>query len=221
MEHHVYAVWDFISLVKSLQTRIARPDVLRSLSKRQRYVSYINQIALEEEEDNTLMETFDVTNGNHFECYRHAMAEVGADIEPISRFVDMVNNKSIETALKRSNIPAPARQFMTFTFDIVGRNQLHLLAAALTYGRETLVPKLFRPLLRRIKVSRSSAPNLYGYLERHIQLDEQEHGPLAIRMVQELCEGQTERLAEAVDVAEQSLTVRLDLWDGIHEALIT
>jgi len=110
---------------------------------------------------------------------------------------------------------------MSFTFDVIGRNQAHLLAAVLAYGRETLVPQLFRSLIEGLQVNASEAPGLYGYLERHVQLDEQEHGPLAVLMVQELCEGSSKKLAEAMDVAEQALAARLDFWNGIHAALPT
>jgi pyrroloquinoline quinone (PQQ) biosynthesis protein C len=131
----------------------------------------------------------------------------------------MVGDEGLEAALQMNDIPAPARQFMSFTFDVIGRNQAHLLAAVLAYGRETLVPQLFRSLIEGLQVNASEAPGLYGYLERHVQLDEQEHGPLAVLMVQELCEGSSKKLAEAMDVAEQALAARLDFWNGIHAAL--
>ena len=76
---------------------------------------------------------------------------------------------------------------MTFTFDIIATNQPHQLAAVLAYGRETLVPQLFSSLIDGLKIKTSEVPGLFGYLELHIQLDEQEHGPVAALMVQELC----------------------------------
>lgn len=81
------------------------------------------------------------------------------------------------------------------------------------------MPGLFRPLIKRLHTKRSNLPYLYGYLERHIQLDEKEHGPIAIHMVQELCDGSSEKLSEVVEVAEQALAARLDFWDGIDTAL--
>lgn len=220
MEHHVYAVWDFMSLIKSLQIHIAPTNLPWVPPKNPRYANFINQLVLEEESDYALTDTVGSTHASHFESYRQAMVEAGANIHPISRFVNMVGDEGLETALQTTDIPAPAKRFMAFTFDIIGRNQPHLLAAALAYGREALVPQLFRSLLEGLQISPSDAPNLYGYLERHIQLDEQEHGPLAVLMVQELCEGSTEKQAEAMDVAEQALAARLDFWNGIHEALL-
>jgi hypothetical protein len=219
MQHHVYAVWDFMSLIKSLQFHIAPTDVPWVPPKNPRYANFINQLVLEEESDYALTKSHSCTHASHFESYRQAMVEAGADIHPISQFVDMVSKKGFETALQLADIPAPAKRFMSFTFDIINRKQPHLTATALAYGRESLVPQLFRSLQQGLQVSSSDAPVLYAYLERHIQLDEQEHGPLAVLMVQELCEGSSEKQAEARTVAEQALAARLDFWDGIHDAL--
>lgn len=219
LEHHVYAVWDFMSLIKSLQIHIAPTRLPWVPPGNPRHANFINQLVLEEESDDALTDTAGSTHASHFESYRQAMVEAGANIHPISQFVDMVGAEGLETALQVTDIPAPARRFMAFTFDIIGRNQPHLLAAVLAYGREALVPRLFRSLLEVIQTSKNDAPVLYGYLERHIQLDEQEHGPLAILMAQELCAGSTEKQTETMNVAEQALAARLNFWNGIHAAL--
>ncbi|HEU5338367.1 MAG TPA: DUF3050 domain-containing protein [Sulfuricaulis sp.] len=219
MEHHVYAVWDFMSLIKSLQMHIAPTNLPWVPPKNSRYANFINRLVLDEESDHVLTNADGSTHTSHFEVYRQAMLETGADIHPISRFVNIVGDKGLETALQTVDIPTPAKRFMAFTFDIIGRNQLHLLAATLAYGREILIPQLFRSLLEGIQISRSNAPNLYSYFERHIQIDEQEHGPLAVLMVQELCEGSAEKQAEVMDVVEQALAARPDFWNGIYEVL--
>ena len=219
MEHHVYAVWDFMSLIKALQNHIAPTKIPWAPPKNPRYANFINKLVLEEESDHALTDTVDATHASHFESYCQAMIEVGANIQPILNFIECISKESIDTALNQPSIPIPAKRFMTYTFDIIGRNQPHLLAAALAYGREALVPQLYKSLLEGLQISQSDAPNLYAYLKRHIQLDEQEHGPLAILMVQELCDGSAEKQAEAMEVAEQSLATRLEFWNGIHDAL--
>lgn len=221
MEHHVYAVWDFMSLIKSLQIHIAPVNLPWVPPRNPRHANFINQLVLEEESDRALTDTASSTHASHFESYRQAMVEVGADIRPISRFIDIVGDEGIEAALQLIEIPAPAKRFMAFTFDIIRRSKPHLLATVLAYGRESLLPQLFRSLLEGLQIRPYDAPILYGYLERHIYLDEQEHSPLAVLMVQELCEGSIEKQAEAMEVADQALTARLDFWDGIHAALST
>jgi hypothetical protein len=219
MQHHAYAVWDFMSLVNALQNYIAPTTLPWVPSKNARYANFINQLVLDEESDVAFTNTMHSTHASHFETYCQAMVEIGADVRLISRFIKVVRNEGLETALKIDEVPPPARQFMTFTFDIVATNQPHQLAAVLAYGRETLVQQLFRSLIDGLKIKTSEVPDLFGYLERHIQLDEQEHGPVAALMVQELCGESKDKQAEAIATAEQALKVRLDYWDGIHAAL--
>jgi len=221
MQHHVYAVWDFMSLIKALQSHIAPATLPWVPPKSARYSNFINQLVLDEESDYACTENMHSSHASHFETYCQAMVETGADIHLISRFIDVVSNEGLEAALKIDDIPSSARQFMTFTFNIIAKNQPHQLAAVLAYGRETLVPQLFHSLIDGLKMKPSEAPSLYGYLERHIQLDKYEHGPLAALMVQELCDGSKVKQAEAIATAEQALAVRLDFWDDIHAALST
>lgn len=218
MEHHVYAVWDFMSLIKSLQKHIAPTDVPWVPPKNPRFANFINQLVLDEESDSAVTVKAGATHASHFESYYQAMVEVGANIRPISQFVNGVRSSGLDIALQTTEIPVPARRFMAFTFDVIGRNKPHLLAAVLAYGRESLVPKMFQSIIGGLKIGKQDAPHLYGYLERHIQLDEDKHGPLVVFMAQELCDGSTENQAEAMDVAEQALAVRLDFWDGIVTA---
>lgn len=219
MQHHVYAVWDFMSLIKSLQSHLA-PTTLPWVPPRDaRFANFINQLVLDEESDYAFTESIPSTHTSHFDAYCQSMAEIGADINQISRFIDIVGNKGLESALTIDETPSSARQFMTFTFDIIDSNRPHQIAAVLAYGRETLVPQMFRSLINGLKIKPSEAPSLFSYLERHIQLDEQDHGPVATLMVQELCEGSKEKQAEAMVAAEQALAARLDFWNGIQAAL--
>ncbi len=219
MQHHVYAVWDFMSLIKSLQSHLA-PTTLPWVPPRDaRFANFINQLVLDEESDYAFTESITSTHASHFDAYCQSMAEIGADVDQISRFIDIVGNEGLEAALKIDEIPSSARQFMTFTFDIIDSNQPHQIAAVLAYGRETLVPQMFRSLIDGLMIKASEAPSLYSYLERHIQLDEQEHGPVATLMVQELCESSKDKQAEAMAAAEQALAARLDFWNDIQAAL--
>lgn len=221
MQHHVYAVWDFMSVIKSLQLKIAPATLPWVPPKNPRHANFINQLVLEEESDYTFTDTPGTTHASHFESYCQAMIEAGADVQPITQFVDTVTDQGLETALQLSDIPAPARQFMSFTFDIIGRSQVHLVAAILAFGREILVPELFRSLIEGLQLNANDSPALMFYLERHIQLDEQDHGPLAIRLLQDLCEDSRIKIEQAAEVAEQALAVRLQFWDGILQALTT
>ena len=219
MQHHVFAVWDFMSLIKSMQSHIAPTTVPWVPCKHPQYVNFVNQLVLEEESDH--MYSNDANNRplSHFELYLAAMREVGATTYTISRLIHVVREKDLDVALKLPNIPGPAKKFMTFTFDVINSNQPHLIAASLAWGREDLVPQLFRALQRKLQIDQLEAPNLFAYLDRHIQLDEQEHAPIAIQLAQELCVGSSTKQLESLEIAEQSLAIRLQFWDGIYRSL--
>ena len=110
---------------------------------------------------------------------------------------------------------------MQFTFDIIDRNQPHLLTTVLAYGRETLVPLLFRSIQQNLPISASDAPNLFAYLNRHIELDEQEHGPIVQRMAEDLCGDSARLKSESIAITHQALATRLIFWDEIYQAIVT
>jgi hypothetical protein len=218
MSHHVFPVWDFMSLAKSLQEVIAparapwRP--LHSPQARR----FINQIVLEEESD------IGPPNGgapflSHFELYCQAMAEVDADAQPALRFLTAVGEHGIDTALGNSPLPEPARKFMRTTFDLIATGKPHVIAAAFTWGREHVIPPMFRALLERLGVGEQAAPSFHFYLRRHIHLDEDSHAPLSLRLLDELCGGNPTRFDEARVAARRALAARIGLWDGVARAL--
>lgn len=217
MEHHVFAVWDFMSLIKALQQHLTPTKIPWTPPKNPYFVKFINQLVLEEESDDKL--NTDGTPLSHFECYVKAMLEIGADTAPINEFVSSTDKYGLESAMNNKNIPSPAKKFMRFTFEIIASNQPHLLATALAYGRETVVPLLFRSIQHNLPISVSDGPNLHVYLDRHVQLDEQEHGPMMVHMVRDLCAGSARRQSESVAIRQQALATRLVFWDEIYHAM--
>lgn len=213
MEHHVYAVWDFMSLLKALQARVAPPAVPWAPPPNARLAAFINQLVLEEESDRELGYL------SHFEVYCQAMAEVGADTGPIRRLIDRVRSAGPAAVLGDPAVPDPARRFMRFTFEIIGRDQPHQLAAILAYGRELVIPDVFRSLLGGPDAVLGISPTLRRYLERHVQLDGDDHGPLSVLLLEELCGGSEAKQAEAMDAAAGALGARIELWDGIYRRL--
>ena len=219
MEHHIFAVWDFMSLIKALQLHLAPINIPWTPIKYPHHAYFINQLVLEEESDKALTGAADFTHASHFEGYLKAMEDIGANTLPISQFINHVEAHGIESALQTQNIPHPALQFITFTFELIARNQAHLLATVMAYGRETLIPELFQSIQNGLQLNQSDAPNLHAYLIRHLQLDKHEHGPLAMRMASELCGNSIAKQSDAIEIAEQALVSRLEFWDGIHTAI--
>ena len=219
MQHHVFAVWDFMSLIKALQQHFTPASIPWTPPNNPYFVKFINQLVLEEESDDKL--NADGTPLSHFESYINAMHEIGANTSPIVEFVSVIDKNGLKVAMNNKNIPSPAKKFMQFTFDIIDRNQPHLLATVLAYGRETLVPILFRSIQQNLPLPASEAPNLCAYLNRHIQLDEQEHGPIVQRMAQELCGDSVRLQNESAAITRQALATRLVFWDEIYQAMTT
>ena len=219
MEHHVYSVWDFMSLVKYLQHQVAStqhpwlPDGDAQVKR------FITELVLEEECDEAPDATADAPRyASHFELYCEAMNEIGADTRPVRKFLELVRQEGIDQALQSADIPRAARQFSCSTFDFIQSGKPHAVAAALALGREHIIPDMFRQLLRDMHISKQQAPTFHYYLERHIHLDEGSHAPMSIRMLEMLCHNDVER-QEAVQFAEQAIKSRIRFWDGVVDNL--
>ncbi|MFY9975787.1 MAG: DUF3050 domain-containing protein [Chromatiaceae bacterium] len=221
MEHHVFSVWDFMSLIKYLQQRIAPIQVpwVPSGDPSLRY--FINQLVLEEESDSVPGAEGQPAFGSHFEFYCRAMDEIGADGSLPARFLERVAEEGVDAALYSDLVPLPARYFTETTFCFIREDKPHLVAAALAVGREGLIPGMFRQLLDRMGIGPEDAPAFHYYLNRHIHLDEDFHGPLSMRLLTTLCGDDPRRIEEAETAAEEALCARIRFWDGVLNAIET
>ena len=213
MQHHVYSVWDFMSLVKYLQGVVAPTGApwvpVGDASVRR----FINEIVLEEECD----ETADGEYASHFELYQIAMREVGAETDSLQEFITSVKSDGIHAALALSCVPKASREFTTRTFDFIEEGAPHKIAAAFALGREHIIPDMFRSILKRSGVTESQAPVFHYYLNRHIDLDGDSHAPLSLRLLNGLCADDETKTQEAIDAAQAAIQARLQLWDGVLE----
>lgn len=216
MKHHVFAVWDFMSLIKSLQAAVAPPSVPWHPVGDPALRRFINELVLEEESDSTNQEGEFLS---HFELYLRAMREVGADTRLIEAFVEKAASEGIEQALALCDAPKAAKQFTRTTFGFIDPDNPHKMAAALAIGREQPIPKMFRNIPANAQIDSGQAPTFLFYLGRHIHLDEDFHGPMSTRLLEVLCDTDKKR-EEAQRVAQQVRQARTDLWDGILSHLV-
>jgi len=216
-EQHVFAVWDFMSLLKALQQQLTCTSIpwLPVGDAGTRYL--INEIVTGEESDID-------ENGartSHFELYLRAMQHIGADTTAIDQFIRALQNgMSVEQALETTVVPDAANAFVRHTFDVISDNQPHQLAAVFTFGREDLIPAIFIEMVRGIADRfPGKADILRYYLERHIEVDGDHHSQLAYKMTAELCGDDENKWKEAADAAKAALEARLAFWDGITETI--
>ncbi|MGE5827245.1 MAG: DUF3050 domain-containing protein [Micromonosporaceae bacterium] len=214
MEHHVFAVWDFMSLLKSLQrnlTCVEVPWVPTGPSSSRRL---INDIVLVEESD-------ELGGGfiSHFELYLQGMSQAGADTAVIDSFIDLVRSGTpVLQALATVPVPTPATDFVRTTWTFIQTLPLHCQAAAFAFGREDLIPDMFQQVVA-VNEEIGKLDTFVDYLRRHIQVDDEEHTPMAMQMLADLCGDDETKWQECVGAVNTALTARVRLWDGITAAI--
>ncbi|SFU29017.1 Protein of unknown function [Pustulibacterium marinum] len=218
LEHHVYAVWDFMSLLKALQQKLTCTTTpwIPVGNPQTRYL--INEIVLAEETDINK----EGEHQSHYEMYLDAMENCNANTEHIKSFIAAIaNGENINTEINNAQLPESIVQFLNFTFAVIEEGKPHKIAAAFTFGREDLIPDMFTAILKEMQANFPDfdLEKLIYYFERHIELDGDEHGPLALQMVDELCGTDEQKWNEATEISKEALKARIALWDGIYDAI--
>jgi Protein of unknown function (DUF3050) len=214
LEHHVFAVWDFMSLLKSLQrnlTCVGLPWVPTGPTGSRRL---INDIVLVEESD-------ELRGGfiSHFELYLEGMTEAGADTSVIEAFIERLRaRRPVLEAIEEVNVPAPAAEFVRLTWGLIDSAPVHAQAAAFAFGREDLIPDMFQQVVG-VNERLGSLDTFVDYLARHIEVDGEQHTPMAMQMLADLCGEDGAKWAECAETINLALAARARLWDGILAAI--
>lgn len=212
MEYHVYAVWDFMSLLKALQRSLTCVDVpwVPRGSANTRFL--INEIVVGEESDVDEQGR----RVSHFELYLRAMKEAGASVEEIGRFINSLRGGMMVREAIAGLVPKEAvRKFLDFTFDTIFSGEVCGIAAVFTFGREDLIPDLFLPIVQELSKEKPGFETFRYYLERHIEVDGDHHSHLAMEMLEDLCGDDAIKWRLAGDAARAALEARIVLWDGV------
>jgi hypothetical protein len=251
MKSHVFAVWDFMSLLKTLQNRLTCMSVPWMPPEDPVSARLINEINLAEE-------TGEVRTGlymSHFELYLRAMEELGANRAPVETLLERLHNQSpLSQALTGLEVPQGTLDFVQHTINTT-KMSTHEVAASFLFGREAIIPGMFKEILdreivaqgahkqssqlaRRLKrrleagwqyrnranlSARPASPGknlLLLYLDRHIELDEGSHAPMASELLMHLCGNDTQKWAEATAAGESALLARHKMWDGVAKDLV-
>jgi len=217
MEHHVFAVWDFMCLLKALQNQLTCTDSLWRPVANSEACRFVNEIVLCEESDEGRHGSF----ASHFELYRNAMQSSGANARNIDQFLNLLDGgKTPAQALACLENPESVDRFVLQTLEVVQTGELCEIAACFAFGREDLLPDLFQKIVDEIKAGSDGAlDDLDYYLKRHIELDGDEHGPMAKRMLESICGRDVSRWERAGAAAKKALDSRLTLWDGMFQQM--
>ncbi len=217
MQFPVFAVWDFMSLLKSLQNGLTCTSVPWFPKGDANTRFLINEIVVGEESDVDM----EGNRKSHFELYLDAMRQCGADTEPIHDFIDRLQKSgNLLSSLENSGTPPEAAEFVQYTFDVIQSGQLHLQSAIFTFGREDLIPDMFYALVNDLHHQQPESIAIFRYyLERHIEVDGDHHSQLALDMTSRLCGEDPVKWKEAEAAVIQCLQKRIRLWDGVYRQL--
>lgn len=214
---HVFAVWDFMSLLKRLQRDLTCVSVPWMPRQDKVAAHLINEIVLGEESDIA-------PNGepaSHLDIYLDAMREVGADTVQFEHFLALTRS-GIEPAeaMLRAGVPEHVRAFVAHTLRVAARESTLSVLANFFHGRENVIPAMFDSLLQRWQIAEDRAPMFVFYLKRHIEVDGETHGPMARQIIERLAEGDADGQDVLLRAAIESMRARIALWDGVQQSLL-
>ena len=218
MESHVFAVWDFMSLVKKLQMDLTTTTLPWQPPENNAAARLINEIVWGEETDLDK----DGNSVSHFEMYLNAMRQINANTQSIEKLLDRLREgNDIFDTIDRAGLPEHVTNFLNFTFRIIEEGKTHKIAAVFTFGREDLIPDMFISMIKRMNIENESKfDQIIYYFERHIEVDGDSHGPMALDMIKNLCGSDPLKWEEAISASKSALQKRISLWDGINLQII-
>lgn len=212
MQYHVFAVWDFMSLLKSLQNELTCTSIPWMPVGNADTRFLINEIVVGEESD---VDQF----GNrlsHFELYLQGMDQAGASSNHLQEFLQVIRSgKNVFEAIQLTPLSSSIQSFLHFTFSTIAARKPHVLAAVFTFGREDLIPGMFHSIIEDMDQQMPGTIDTFKYyLERHIEVDGDHHSHLALAMTEQLCGNDELKWKEATQASIEALQSRIRLWDG-------
>ena len=219
MNHHIYAVWDFMSLLKALQQNLTCTTVpwFPVGSANTRYL--INEIVAGEESDID----GEGNRKSHYEMYLDAMQQCGAEPTTFFDFITALKSSGdVSAAFNTLDVPVTVQGFVEHTFEVISSGKPYLQAAVFTFGREDLIPNMFLSIVNDLNSKFPGQVSQFKYyLDRHIEVDGDHHSHLALEMTAELCGNDPQKWEEITAASIIALEKRIGLWDGVYEQIMS
>lgn len=210
MQVHIFAVWDFMSLLKRLQNDITGMSIPWMPSKfSKKSVRLINEIVLGEESDECPKSIHEDGYCDHFTMYLRAMNELG--ISDLFYF-EQIKHLNLDV------LPSAVKKFVLFHLSLAKEGSIEEVAGSFLYGREKLLPSLFQEVVEQIKLEEIKCPYLTYYLERHIEIDSEHHGHMAKELFDEICDTEEKRV-KGLEAALVSLKHRDAIWTHAQQRI--
>lgn len=214
MEDHVFAVWDFMSLLKRLQQDMTCTRVPWLPANDARAARLINDIVIGEETDVDP----DGHYVSHLELYLRAMRDVGASTLQFETFCSMVRaGIPVEIVLTRIGVARHVYAFVAHTMALANTGTTEEVLAAFFHGREDIIPEMFRRLLTSLYgryYDSHDVRHFIYYIDRHIELDGDSHGAKGRALLEDLVANSPDKAARAMRAARGSIEARIALWSG-------
>src|SRR5437660_1335914 len=214
MEDHVFAVWDFMSLLKRLQQDVTCIRVPWFPVDNAKAARLINDIVIGEETDIDP----DGSYVSHLDLYLRAMRDIGASTRQFEKFRSLVLvGIPVEFALARIGAPRHVQTFVAHTMALANSGSTEEVLAAFFYGREDVIPEMFRRLLDTLygaKHNNDRLRHFIYYVDRHIELDGDSHGPKGRELLEDLVTNSPHSGERALRAACNSIEARIRLWNG-------
>lgn len=226
MKNHIFAVWDFMSLTKTLQSHFTCLKFPWTPPKDPKLSYFINSIILDEESDNLDCEDLKSVT-SHYELYLKAMQEINADSSAINSLLSKIQRgeywksalKNCELENQGNFIASEVFEFVRYTLELCEQGQVHKVASSFTFGREDPIPVMFQNILDNFRDHRVECEFLRVYLQRHVDIDGGVHSVLAEQMIKDVCGADGGLWRDVEDVAKESIEQRILLWDGVERMI--
>lgn len=205
-ENHVFSVWTFMCLLKSIITNLedTTSSYLWTGVKDPRLYRALCEIWIDEASDT-------VNDGiqSHLDLYLQSMEEIHADTTVILQLLERVRTDH-HFSLEDLPILASTKEFIQKQFHVINTYSFEDTLTYFAYGRELLIPEMFRPLFEYLKTQDIPCPHFLLYLEKHIHLDDL-HGKKLLQFVND----NNER------IIHEAYTDRMILWNGIYQSFMS
>ncbi|MHA4809336.1 DUF3050 domain-containing protein [Flavitalea flava] len=217
MQVHVYAVWDFMSLLKTLQKALTAVSIPWTPKGKGNTRYLINEIVLGEESD----VDEEGRRTSHFELYLRAMEQAGASTGPVKALIGAIEEgQPVREAISMNVTDQEICDFLRFTFDVIDSGKLHAVASVFTFGREDLIPDMFLQFVNDFSKAAPGELTIFKYyMERHIEVDGGHHSILATAMLEDLCGDDVQKWEEAASFAIAALECRIGLWNAVMRSI--